>query len=247
MNDCLHYQSEGFMVWPSALDAQLRIRAIAAIERIHQSCHDFSAELTGLLLFEKELSGSARDGVPASEVGDALFLINDAPRFDPVFGELLQLEVIRQIARSTLGGEAFELHFMNVTIKSAHFGRAIAWHRDYPNEYICTPASDFIRIMLCLDGMDSENGATVFAKGSHRISDEEASAQKKQLDRATIQHLEPAHCAPGGFVVIHPKVLHGGGINHSAKPRRNIVMQIGRAGRDFVALNRESMTGTVLT
>lgn len=247
MNDALQYHSEGFMVWPTALDTRLRIQAIEAIERIQKDCHDVAEDLSALLLFEKELSGKARDGVPASEVGDALFLINDAPRFDPVFSEIVQLDILRQIAHSTLGGDAFELHFMNVTIKSAHFGRAIAWHRDYPNGYICTQQSDFIRIMLCLDGMDSENGATVFARGSHRISDEEALVQKQQLDRSGIQHLVPAFCAAGSMVLIHPKVLHGGGINQSPKPRRNIVIQLGRAGRDFTALSTESMTGTLLS
>lgn len=152
MKDKRHYHSEGFMVWPTVLDAQLSAQAIEAIERIQKNCHDFPEDLSALLLFERALSGSARGGVPAAEVGDALFLINDAARFDPVFRAIVQRDVIRQMAQHALGGDAFELHFINATIKSARFGRSIAWHRDYPNDYICTPQSDFVRIMLCSGG-----------------------------------------------------------------------------------------------
>lgn len=31
------------------------------------------------------------------------------------------------------------------------------------------------------------------------------------------------------MVLIHPKVLHGGGMNRSARPRRNIILQAGDA------------------
>lgn len=137
---------------------------------------------------------------------------------------------------------------MNVTIKNPRFGRSIAWHRDYPNGYFCNKDSSFIRLMICLDGMSTASGATCFDAGSHGISDQEAQQQKANgnwpgPDPAKTITLQ---CDPGQIVAIHPKVLHGGGMNTGTGMRRNVILQIGRPGAETVTQATESLTGIVI-
>jgi phytanoyl-CoA hydroxylase len=95
-----------------------------------------------------------------------------------------------------------------------------------------------LRTMICVDGMDEENGATLFVSGTH-------------LDNTRAADLSPgdariakAVCPPGAVVAIHPLVLHGGSPNFSSKWRRNIVIQWGKRGERLVPGPRESITGT---
>jgi ectoine hydroxylase-related dioxygenase (phytanoyl-CoA dioxygenase family) len=102
--------------------------------------------------------------------------------------------------------------------------------------------------MVCLDGMAPESGATCFHAGSHDIPDPEARHQKLNRtwplpDDARASTL---CCKPGQIVAIHPKVLHGGGMNTSAGMRRNVILQVGRPGAEVVTDNQESLTGTLL-
>ena len=106
--------------------------------------------------------------------------------------------------------------------------------------------------MLCLDGMDEQTGATGFVPGTHRIPDEAAREAKREEDAhgtstPAADTVQTVLCAPGDLVLIHPKVLHGGGMNTGTRPRRNVVMQIGRAAAPLITSYRESTTGLVLT
>ena len=242
----LDYHQQGFAVLPGLVAPALVQRLQAATQRIQHGQAALPAALREHLVFERDLSVQGRSGVEASAVGDAIFIIGDPPAFDPVFGELLQHAGLCAAARALLGTPALVFHFMNVTIKHADFGRAIGWHRDFPNSYMSTAGADFLRLMLPLDGMDAEMGATGFVAGTHSISDEEARRLKPIKERPDAQapeRLQWAHCAAGDLVAIHPKVLHGGGMNRSGRARRNIVLQIGRADAPVVGEGRESITG----
>jgi len=149
-----------------------------------------------------------------------------------------------------MGGDYHGLvvHFINVTIKQPRFGRAIGWHRDYPNTAYCTAQSDFLRLMLCLDGMAADSGATRFLPASHGISDAQAASDKDHgtWPRPAADDGICLACAPGQLVAIHPKVLHGGGMNTSERPRRNIVIQVGKASAALTTDDRDLLTGMLL-
>jgi ectoine hydroxylase-related dioxygenase (phytanoyl-CoA dioxygenase family) len=135
---------------------------------------------------------------------------------------------------------------MNVTIKHPRFGRSISWHRDFPNSYVCTARARFVRLMLSLDGMDPDSGATAFVPGSHLVDDAEAAAagSARRLAEEQAGRVLTVVCAPGDMVVVHPKVVHGGGGNRSDRWRRNLIVQIGDADEPVtVAEQRTSVTG----
>ncbi|RYF82259.1 MAG: hypothetical protein EOO29_07685 [Comamonadaceae bacterium] len=240
------YHHQGFALLPGLLAPALVQRLQAATQRIQHDQATLPAALRDHLVFERDLSVKGRSGVEATAVGDAIFIIGDPPAFDPVFGELLQHAGLCAAARALLGTQGLVFHFMNVTIKHAGFGRAIGWHRDYPNSYMSTPGADFLRLMLPLDGMDADMGATGFVGGTHGVSDDEArrlKADKVRADEPAPERLQWAHCAAGDLVAIHPKVLHGGGMNRSGRARRNVVLQVGRADAPVIGEGRESITG----
>jgi phytanoyl-CoA hydroxylase len=158
-----------------------------------------------------------------------IFILGDPARFDSIFGELLREPALAAAAAAALGTDGLTAHFMNVTIKHPRFGRSINWHRDFPNRYFCTARPRFVRLMLCLDGMDEGSGATAFIPGSHLLDDAEGAGPDSARMVAERQpgRVVTVVCAPGDIVVIHPKVVHGGGGNHSDRWRRNVILQIG--------------------
>lgn len=216
-----------------------------AVESIQGRVGTMSEAERARLVFERDLPADRRGGVPADGVGDAIFILGEPFAFDARFAPLLTHPAIVGMARALLQSDALVAHFMNVTLKHPGFGRSIGWHRDFPNAYICPAAPDFLRLMLCLDGMDAHMGGTAFVSGSHRVSDDAARQAKKlgpapPVDESAVR---VQVCAQGDLVAIHPKVLHGGGMNMGVQPRRNVVLQIGLASAALVTHAREAITG----
>jgi phytanoyl-CoA hydroxylase len=109
---------------------------------------------------------------------------------------------------------------------------------------MCPQRSSFLRVMVCLDGMDEGNGGTCFVPGSHLVSDDEAAAMERTTTEPPSSDVEVATCPPGSLVFIHPKVLHGGSRNASDRPRRNLIAQWGPADAPVCLYSEaESLTG----
>lgn len=242
------YAARGVAVWPQAVPAARIAAWRQAVDAVQGRLPGLPADLKAKLVLERDLPPARRDGVPAAEVGDAIFILGEPWAFDPAFERVLAEPAVVAAARALLRTDAVVAHFMNVTVKHPRFGRGIAWHRDFPNGYICTAHADFLRLMLCLDGMDAQSGATRFLPGSHGVSDDEArqASQHGQPGPVAEDSAWTAACAPGDLVAIHPKVLHGGGMNRGARPRRNIVLQVGLAHAALVTQEREAITGRPL-
>ncbi|MDQ0073737.1 hypothetical protein J2W34_005557 [Variovorax boronicumulans] len=242
------FHSQGHAHLSKAIAPDLTGRLCTAIDAIQARVPQMSEAERARLVFERDLPAHRRGEIEAEAVGDAIFILGEPCAFDPVFGALLDHPAIRDTARTLLASDALVIHFMNVTIKHPRFGRSIAWHRDFPNDYMCPASSRFVRLMLCLDGMEDAMGATRFLPGSHRLSDAEALHEKRGGTRA--QPSDDAgvalDCAAGDLVAIHPRVLHGGGINRSNRMRRNVVLQIGLASEALVTTEREGVTGRLL-
>lgn len=244
------FDGQGFVIWPSPIEKSLLDGLVASVEAIQRNAQAKALDpaLNELLVYEKDLSASKRAGVEGALTGDSIFIVGDPARFDEVFAKTLQDAALVAAATALLGVDEAAVHFMNVTIKNPGFGRSISWHRDYPNGYFCTRDSSFVRLMICLDGMSVESGATCFDAGTHRISDQEAQQQKMNgnwpspdpANTVTVQ------CDPGQIVAIHPKVLHGGGMNTGSGMRRNLILQIGTLGAEPMTHANESLTGIVI-
>ncbi|WP_326533938.1 phytanoyl-CoA dioxygenase family protein [Pseudorhodoferax sp.] len=242
------YRAQGFAVLRGAVAPALVARLGAAVDRVQAGVATMAPAERARLVLERDQPPALRGGVPAEAVGDAIFILGEPSAFDPLFEAVLAEPAVLATARALLQTEAVVAHFMNVTIKHPRFGSGIRWHRDFPNAYICTEGADFLRLMLCLDGMDDDTGATCFLPASHQLSDEAARHEKRNGRRAPVdeQAAVTLRCAPGDLVAIHPKVLHGGGMNRGARPRRNLVLQVGRAQAALVTSEREAITGRLL-
>jgi ectoine hydroxylase-related dioxygenase (phytanoyl-CoA dioxygenase family) len=191
------------------------------------------------LVMERDLPSAQRDGRPVQKAGNAIFVIDDPPAFDPVFARIVVLPQLVAAVRHLLGSSDICLHFCNVTMKSPRVGSRINWHRDFPNRFMCPEHASFLRLMVCLDGMERENGATMIVPGSHRLTDGEARATPLPAAGVLQQTAVAVACGPGSAVFIHPKVIHGGPRNASSRHRRNLVVQWGRMD-DPVRVGRDN-------
>jgi phytanoyl-CoA hydroxylase len=230
MNDSIKrmYNQHGYAIAPQVIDPKALINAITMIEKIQAEADTLPPLLKQKLVLERSLPEAKRNGVSTEQVGDAIFIIGDLPSFDAAFLDLIAAPNMIDLVKQVLGTEDIRYHFSNVTMKQAHVGSSISWHRDYPNRYICPKHASFVRAMICLDGMTEATGATEFLLGSHLISDEAATAARAS-DETSCWTREIAVCGAGSVVLIHPKVIHGGGANRSTRHRRNIVIQWGVA------------------
>ncbi len=238
--DLQRYESAGFGVVRDAVPADLLTAMGAWLVSAEAAARQCSAEeQAGDLVYEKDLPDA---------VDDAIFILGDLCRYAPQFSALLRLPALVHACTLALGSTKLVAHFMNATTKHPRFGRAIGWHRDFPNGYLSGTDSRFLRVMVCLDGMAEHGGATRFLTGSQRVDDGYAIAEKRggAKHRYAAHHGVAAECAPGDLILIHPKVIHGGPANTSALPRRNVIVQVGVAGMELVG-EQETVTGWALT
>lgn len=247
--DLQRYESAGYGVVTDAVPAHLLAAMgewLASAEKAARQCS--AAEQARDLVYEKDLSDAGRNGISVSEVGDAIFILGDLCRYAPQFSTLLRLPALVHACTLALRSTELVAHFMNATTKHPRFGRAIGWHRDFPNGYLSGTDSRFLRVMVCLDGMAEHGGATRFLPGSHRVDDGYAIAEKRggAKHRYAAHHGVAAECAPGDLVLIHPKVIHGGPANTSDVTRRNVIVQVGVAEMELVG-EQETVTGWALT
>lgn len=223
------YRRNGFAMLPSVFPPHHIQCLLEMIEAIQASLPTLTAEQCARLILERDLPATKRNGLAAELTGDAIFIIGEPPAFDYRFAELMLYAPLIGMIQHLLQCQDVRYHLSNVTMKRGQVGSGIAWHRDFPNRYICPADSSFLRVMICLDGMDSESGATEFIPGSHLLSDSEAESASAAHDACSAGARKvSANCPPGSLVFIHPKVVHGGPPNTSERHRRNLVVQWGR-------------------
>ncbi|MEO8205524.1 MAG: phytanoyl-CoA dioxygenase family protein [Chthoniobacterales bacterium] len=172
------------------------------------------------------------------------FIIGELPALSTSLKRIILNESLWTWAAELLGSDRVIYHFSNVTRKPAHIGPNITWHRDYPNQYICTRDSrHFFRVLIPLEAMIRENGCTEAVAQSHLISDEEAVRQNEIKCRIPSEETIALEVNPGDAVAIHSKLFHGGRENRSAKDRNLIVVQFGVETEDYLYRNAELYTG----
>lgn len=189
-------------------------------------------------VFERDQPKAKRGGIAVDATETAVFIIGDLPRWCPEILPLLITDDMISLVAAVLRTSDIVAHLCNLTVKSPRIGSGINWHRDYPNAYISPVAPAMMRLMICVDGMTGPAGATCFLAGSHAMPGRSPSSVRPDEDGVILQS-----CAPGAVVAIHPLVLHGGGPNTAATPRRNIVVQWGRKDVPLATHNTESITG----
>jgi phytanoyl-CoA hydroxylase len=239
------FAARGYVIVPSAVADATVAATLAAVAAIEDAAGDLPDDLVErwLVLEPADTGGPEMTGASNRR---RIFIIGDPIRFRPDLAAVMTHPVSLQVACTLLGATGIRYHFGNVTTKQPGSTRAVSWHRDYPNRYMCPRGSSFVRVMLCLDGMDATNGATQFLPGSHLVSDDEAIAAEHDghAVNSSSGGVEVATCPAGSLVFIHPKVLHGGPANLSGRPRRNIIVQWGIDDDPVcIYVDAESLTG----
>jgi phytanoyl-CoA hydroxylase len=233
----------GFAVIEAIFDASELLALSAALDAITTDVRHLPEDLRDLLTLERDLSPRQRGEITPEQAGNCVFLVGELQRFAPPFEALITHPKILETLEALFESRDFAFHFMNATVKSAHVGSKVGWHRDWPNKYLCGTTSNQVRLMLCLDGMRKGEGALDIVRGSHTIGDEEAKTAKLRGREWRPDEIHTIECPPGALVALHPKLVHGSGPNRSPRQRRNILMQWGGPGCDLVGETRELHTG----
>jgi len=124
--------------------------------------------------------------------------------------------------------------------KAARVGNGVrngAFHRDTPDQ--AYTSANVIQAFLCLDEMKADNGPTLLVRGSHKVSDEEAT--KPCWVNVDPRNIDPddvvsVRCPAGSGLFFSPKILHAAGHNRSGSARRT--MHIEWAGPGVLTTSR---------
>lgn len=234
------YERIGYVVVPRVFSARECEEIISEVDRIE-------ALGSADTLSVADTPAYQRAGVSKKDAAGRSFIIGELPAHGPLLTSVVSDVRLVAMASSVLGGRGrsapLRYHFSQVLNKPARIGPRVRWHTDFLNPLISTVASQFCRVMLCLDGMTKSNGPTAFEPRSHLMSDNRARwlRRRKRPRRPYRERL--ALCPPGSVVLFHPKVRHGGGVNRSAQERRNIIVQWGKAGARLTYSSLERWSG----
>ena len=166
--------SDGTVVLEGLFSASEILALGAGLDAITSDVRQLPEDLRALLTLERDLSPRQRSGITEEQAGDRVFIVGELQRFAPAFEALITHSKILETLEALFESCEFAFHFMNATVKSAHVGSKVGWHRDWPNKYLCGKTSNQVRLMLCVDGMRKCEGALDIVRGTHTISDEDA-------------------------------------------------------------------------
>jgi ectoine hydroxylase-related dioxygenase (phytanoyl-CoA dioxygenase family) len=220
------YNRDGYLVVENVLDAETLAALRKGIEAITSDPETVPTALRQWLDFERNYVAGAphMNEYNADEVGAALRNIMELPLFDPVFADIILHEPLLRILEALFGSPEFHFHNYKCIIKAPRISSKFRFHRDLP--YLLHTTPNLITAMLCLDPMTRDNGATVVLPGSHRVSDDQVSADDMDIpdeDLPSEYERVTVECPAGSAVLFHVNIIHGGPTNRSDIPRRNVI------------------------
>lgn len=220
------YERDGFLVVENLLDEPTLANLRSGIEKITADPDALPSHLRRHVQMERDYvrEQPQYNVKSAAEVGNAVRNIMELPLFDPLFAEMICYEPLLDVLETLFESPEFHFHNYKCIVKAPKVSSVFRWHRDLPYLQHSTP--NLITAMLCLDPMTAENGATVVLPGTHRIPHEQVRPSDVEImeenlpadaERATVT------CGAGAAVLFHVNIIHGGGGNRSAIPRRNVI------------------------
>jgi len=224
------FAEDGFLIVPDLLDA-------ATLSALRQRMDDITARLQDLPRHLQDKIFLERDHVRNSptwyggtitpqDCGDSVRQIADVAVFDPVFAQLIRYPPLLDVLEVLFESTEFSFTLMVGRPKVARVGNGVrngAFHRDTPDQNYTS--ANTIQTFLCLDEMKPDNGPTIFIRGSHKVSDEEA---KKpcwtNVDPQSIGLADrvAVRCNAGSGLFFSSKIIHAAGHNRSDSARRTI-------------------------
>jgi ectoine hydroxylase-related dioxygenase (phytanoyl-CoA dioxygenase family) len=159
-----------------------------------------------------------------SEIGDAIRILMELPRFGPVFQDLILYDPLLDVLQTLFGTPEFHFHNYKGVFKAPGVSSRFCWHRDLP--YLNHTSPNALTAMLCVDEMTPENGATVVLPGTHHVPEGYCNLEDQDIPDEKMPQDAPrvtVCCPAGSAVIFHVNILHGGGANRSDRNRRNVI------------------------
>jgi ectoine hydroxylase-related dioxygenase (phytanoyl-CoA dioxygenase family) len=176
------------------------------------------------LIPEGAYPGGVREITGAARAWDPLKRIARDPRFGAIAAEMLGAARVQLLQDSLL-------------YKPAHDGGPVEWHQDHTYVGFLVPAR-VVSLRIALFAEDASNGCMEVVDGSHRwgpigesraLRDASVASLAPALDperRAELDRPRALVLAAGDVSVHHCLTLHRSGVNHSARPRRTIILRM---------------------
>jgi hypothetical protein len=237
---------DGYTIIPGLWNKLTLDKTLHALETVLASTQTAPKEWEQYALWQRDIPISQLDGIPKRKIKNALaqiYIVGDIAMHHPDLRSMILSPYCIAVAQHILGKDVV-CHFSNFTGRAAETGASCRWHRDWPNSYCSTRDGFQIRLMICLDGMESGQGVTRVIPGSHHW--DEAMFKCWQRDKPSLNTTGKALlCPPGSLVVLGPTIVHGAERNRSTKPRRNLIAQWGQQRDPLCIESLESLTGYI--
>ena len=214
------YAESGYLVVENAVDPELLQQLRDALERIERAVAEerLPPALRRWVTLERDRVDRYIPRVASATISN----IMELPLFDPVFRDVIIYPRVLDMLEALFESGEFSFHNYKCICKMPGGQAPFRWHRDLP--YLAHTSPNLITCMLCLDPMTAENGATVVCPGSHRIPDEDVTADDMDMPEAAVPGKRvTVECPAGSAVLFHINLVHGGGPNLSQTKRRNVI------------------------
>lgn len=169
---------------------------------------------------------------------DQVRVIEPVHDLDPRFAQLVADERLAAPMRELVGTSAIGLWTAKLNMKPPHEGSGFRWHQDSP--YWIHDHADVDRlpnVFVAFDAATSINGALRLVRGSHTRGGLPGLADGSQLegffthpDEIDESQIRVPELRAGSALFFSPHLIHGSGPNHSAQPRRAIIVTYQEAG-----------------
>jgi ectoine hydroxylase-related dioxygenase (phytanoyl-CoA dioxygenase family) len=227
------FDNDGFVIVPDLVDSTLLSRLRDGMDQITSGVEGLRPHLREKIFLEREHvrnNPQWYSGILAPEdCGGAVRQIADLALFAPLFAQLIAYPPLLDVLQTLFANPEFSFIQMAGRPKAAQVGNGISngsFHRDTPFADFTT--AETITVVVALDDMTGQNGATGFIRGSHKVSDEEAAKpcwREVPPERFNPGDRVQVRCPAGSGIFFTDKVLHAAGHNRSTQPRRTILLE----------------------
>src|SRR5215471_17427843 len=169
------YQENGFVVVEDLLDTATFSRIRNELTRIIESPGSLPPSLKEKIFFERDHVKNNPQyyaGVlTPEECGLAVRQITDLALFDDSFKDLICYTPMLDVLETLFESPEFSFNYLIGRPKAARVGNGISnghFHRDTPFEQFTSVNT--VLVIMCLNDMMAENGATKFIRASHKVS-----------------------------------------------------------------------------
>ncbi len=205
------FQSQGYRVFPSALDA-------GDLATLRDACDT---------LLNEPVDDGGNDGRHKIGLGQARrFLAHRHAEFPEVEAFLLS-DKIGKILNKTLGSDGY-LFNEQFVVKGAGKGASFAWHQD--GAYVGFDHKAYVTVWIALDDATEENGCVYLIprdlQANPDLDPHEWQDESNELNGYFGEDSGTAMTCPAGTIVAFSSLtLHRSGANTTGKPRRAYVCQ----------------------